>query len=138
MRYYEAEEAFNKVISSYPESEWVEPAKYQIALARASISKGPDYDQGAAEEAKEKFATFIEEHPDAVLSDKAEKNINELKEKEAESNFNIARFYEKQKEYEAARIYYGEVVENNPSSPWAAKAIERLQIMEKISDEYSR
>jgi TolA-binding protein len=51
MRYYEAEEAFSKVISNYPDSEWVEPARFQIAACRAAMSQGPDYDQGAMREA---------------------------------------------------------------------------------------
>jgi len=131
MRYYEAEEAFNKVISTYPDSEWVEAAKFQIAACRASLSKGSDYDQEATREAKEKFEEFAQEHPDAVLSRDAEANINQLKEKEAESAYNIGRFYEKQKAWEAARVYYNDVVNNYSASPWAAKAIERLQIMEK-------
>ena len=132
MRYYEAEEAFNKVISNYPGSEWVEAAKYQIATCRAAISRGPAYDQGAAKEAQEKFEEFVREHPDAVLSEKAEKNIEELKEKEAEGNFNIARFYEKQKEYEAARVYYHEILNKCPDSPWAKKAEERLEVLKRM------
>ena len=131
MRYYEAEEAFNKVITNYPNSEWVEAAKFQIASCRAAVSRGPDYDQGAAKEAKEKFEDFVKEHPDAVLSREAEKNINQLKEKEAEANFSIARFYEKQRAYEAAKVYYNEIINNYPDSVWAVKALERLQIMEK-------
>lgn len=131
MRYYEAEEAFNKVISNYPNSEWVEAAKFQIASCRASVSRGPDYDQGATKEAKQKFEDFLKEHPDAVLSRDAEKNINQLKEKEAQSNYNIGRFYEKQMAYEAAKIYYNDVISNYPDSVWAAKALERLQVMEK-------
>jgi outer membrane protein assembly factor BamD len=131
MRYYEAEEAFNKVISAYPDSEWVGAAKFQIASCRASLSKSSDYDQEATREAKEKFEDFIREHPDAVLSRDAEENINHLREKEAESAYNIGRFYEKQKAWEAARIYYNEVVTNYSNSPWAAKAVERLQIIEK-------
>jgi outer membrane protein assembly factor BamD (BamD/ComL family) len=132
MRYYEAEEAFNKLIANYPTSEWVEAAKFQIAACRAAVSRGPDYDQGAAGEAKEKFEEFVREHPDAVLSRDAEKSIEQLKEKEAESNYNIACFYEKQKAYEAAKIYYDEVVNNYPDSPWAAKAVERIQLMGEI------
>jgi len=66
------------------------------------------------------------------LSGDAEKNIEKLKEKEAEANFNTGRFYEKQKAYEAARIYYEDVISNYPDSVWAAKALERLQITEKI------
>lgn len=131
MRYYEAEEAFSKVISTYPNSEWVEAAKFQLAACRAAISRGPDYDQGATQEAKEQFEEFVQQHPDAVLSRDAEKTIDQLKEKEAESSYNIGRFYEKQKAYGSAEIYYNEVLENYPNSPWAGKAMERLGIMEK-------
>ncbi len=130
-RFYEAEEAFNKVITSYPESEWVEASKFQIASCRAAVSKGPGYDQGAAQEAKEKFQAFIKEHPDAELSNTAEKNISQIREKEAENNYNIGRFYEKQKAYQAAKIYYNDVVKNYSDSPWAIKAFERLRVLEK-------
>jgi outer membrane protein assembly factor BamD len=130
-RYYEAEEAFNKVLSNYPDSEWTSAAKFQIAACRQAESQGPDYDQGATKEAKEKFEEFVKEHPDAVLSREAEKNIEALKEKEAESSYNTGIFYEKQKAYEAAKIYYNEVVNNYSNSIWAAKALERLQLLER-------
>jgi len=131
MRYYEAEEAFNKVLTVYPNSEWVEPAKFQIAACRSAVSRGSYYDQAASQEAKEKFEEFVREHPDAVLSVKAEENIAQLKEKEAEGNFNIGRFYEKQKAYESAKIYYNDIISNYPRSTWAARALERMQVMEK-------
>ena len=130
-RYYEAEDAFNKVIANYPDSEWVEPAKFQIASCRSAVSRSSDYDQGATQEAKQKFEEFIRDHPDAILSQEAEGNIAKLKEKEAEASFNTARFYEKQKDYQAAKIYYNNVLNNYPESAWAAKALERLQVMEK-------
>ncbi|MDP2940661.1 MAG: tetratricopeptide repeat protein [Candidatus Omnitrophota bacterium] len=131
LRYYEAEEAFGKVISSYPDSEWAAAAKFQLASCRAAVSRGSAYDQGATQEAKQKFEEFVREHPEAVLSREAKKNIQQLKEKEAEANFNIARFYEKQKFYDSARIYYQDTVDNYADSLWAAKARERLQLMEK-------
>ena len=131
LRYYEAEEAFNKVISSYPESNWVEASRFQLASCRAAVSRSPDYDQVATNEAKQKFEEFLRDHPDAVLSVDAEKNIEQLREKEAESNYNIGRFYEKQKACEAAKAYYSDIVNNYSQSIWAAKALERLQMMEK-------
>jgi len=131
MRYYEAEEAFSKVISSYPASEWVDAARYQIAVCRASVSRGPEYDQGATKEAKERFESFVRDHPEASLSKEAEKNIDQLRLKEAESSYEIARFYEKQKAFDAARIYYENTVKNYADSVWAAKAMERLQILER-------
>jgi len=130
-RYYEAEDAFSKVISNYPDSEWVSPAKFQVASCRAAVSRGPEYDQGAMQDAKQKFEEFVIEHPDAVLSKDAESNINALKEKEAAASFNIALFYEKQKAYKSARIYYENVVNNYPGTDWVLKASERLQAMEK-------
>jgi outer membrane assembly lipoprotein YfiO len=129
-RSYEAEEAFNKVISNYPESPWVEAAKYQLAETRAAASQGPAYDQGAMKEAKEKFEAFVKEYPDAVLSHKAEESIDALKEKEAEGNYDIALFYEKQKAYEAAKVYYTDLVNNYSRTKWAAKAMERLRVIE--------
>ena len=131
-RYYEAEEAFNKVISNYPDSEWVEAAKFQIAECRAAVSRGPDYDQGAAKEAKDKFEEFVKEHPEAVLTREAEKNIVQLNEKEAENYYTTARFYEKQKAYDAAKIYYNDVIANFPDSKWAAQSVARLRLMEKM------
>ena len=83
------------------------------------------------QDAKQKFEEFVREHPDAVLSKDAEQNISQLKEKEAASSYNIAVFYEKQKAYKAAKIYYENVVENYSDSPWAVKALERLQLMER-------
>jgi outer membrane assembly lipoprotein YfiO len=130
-RYYEAEDAFNRVVTAYPDSEWVEPAKFQIAECRASVSRNPNYDQVATEEAKKKFEEFVQEHPDAVLAPDAEKNINELKLREAESNYNIGLFYEKQKALKSAKTYYQDVVDNVPDSIWAAKAAQRIAVIEK-------
>lgn len=130
-RYYEAEEAFSKVISTYPRSEWATASEYQLASCRAAVSRGSAYDQGATQEAKEKFEAFVKEHPEVVLSKEAESNIDVLREKEAEANFNIARFYEKQKQVEAAKLYYNDLIKKYPESPWAAQALERMQVMEK-------
>jgi outer membrane protein assembly factor BamD len=129
-RFSEAEEAFNKVVANYPESEWAEPAKFQLAETKASMAKSSDYDQGATKDAKEKFEDFVRSNPDAELSKQAEENIGKLKEKEAESDFNAGRFYEKQKQFAAAKIYYEGIIAANPGSIWAARALERMQIME--------
>ncbi len=129
--YYEAEEAFNKVLTSYPDSEWVPAAKFQIASCRAAVSQGPAYDQGSSEEAKKRFEAFISEHPDAVLGREAEKKLDQLKQKEAQSTFDTGLFYEKQKAWDAARVYYNSVLSEYSDTPWGAKAMERLQIIDR-------
>jgi outer membrane assembly lipoprotein YfiO len=130
-RFGEAEEAFNKVVTNYPESEWAEPAKFQLANTKASLSRNAYYDQGATKEAKEKFEDFVKSNPDTELSKEAEKNIGKLRDKEAESDFNAARFYEKQKQFDSARLYYEGIIRDDPDSVWSARSLERLRIMEK-------
>jgi len=130
-QFYEAEEEFNRVIKNYPDSEWSEPAKFQLAACRAGVARSADYDQVATVEAKQKFEKFIEEHPDAVLSEDAHKQIQQLSLQEAESQFNTGRFYEKQKSFDSAVVYYEAVVDGYPDTPWAVKAMERLEILEK-------
>ena len=129
-RPFEAEEEFKKVIKNYPQSEWVTAAEFQIASCRANISPSPDYDHEATREAKETFQEFILSHPDAELSRQAEKNIQELKEREVQSYYDIAVFYEKQKAYNAAKIYYNTVIKDYPQSIWSEKALSKLQAME--------
>lgn len=130
MRYYEAEEAFQRVISNYPQDELVASAQFQIAQCRAALSRGAFYDQGSTSQAKEKFQAFLKEHPDAELKDAAQENLEKLDERQAESGFSIGRFYEKQRQYDAARIYYEEILTVYPQSVWAAQAQERLRLME--------
>ncbi len=130
-QFFEAEEEFERVIKNYPDSEWVEPSKFQLAACRAAVARSSDYDQVATAEAKRKFEKFVEDHPDAVLSEDAQKQIKELSLKEAESQFNTGRFYEKQKAFDAARVYYEGVIDNYPDTPWASLAMERLEILEK-------
>jgi outer membrane protein assembly factor BamD len=134
LRYYEAEEEFNKVVTRYPDSEWASAAKFQIASCRASLSKGASYDQGAAQEAKERFEEFVKEHPDAVLSLDAQKNIDAIREKEAQASYDIARFYEKQKAFDSAKIYYNDIIDNHAESPLADQARARLQMMEQENE----
>ncbi len=129
--FMEATEEFQKVLDNYIDSEWAEPAKYQIALCAAQSSLAPSYDQSLTQEAGEKFREFVKSHPDAELSEQAQDKIYELRDKEAESNYKIAQFYEKQKAYPSAKKYYNYVVKNFPTSEWAKKSLERMQELER-------
>ena len=129
--FVEATDEFQKVVDEYPESEWAEPAKFQIAQCAAKSSLDASYDQTFTQEAKDKFDEFLKAHPEAELSKEAESRIVELKDKEAESNYKIAAFYEKQREYKSAKIYYDYVIKKFAHSSWAEKAYEKLQEFEK-------
>ena len=125
--YTEARDEFEKLLNDYSESDWTKAAKYQIALADAARSSGADYDQKVTQAAVEEFNDFVEQYPDAELSENAKTKIDELRDKEAENNYNIAAFYEKRKEYKAAKIYYQIVVDDYTASPWSTKALNRIK-----------
>ncbi|MGE5279925.1 MAG: outer membrane protein assembly factor BamD [Deltaproteobacteria bacterium] len=127
----DATKEFQKVVDNYPESEWAEPAKFQIALCADRSSLDAAYDQTLTEEAKEKFREFITKHPDAELSQQATERIGALRDKEAESQYLVGQFYEKQRAFKSARIYYNHVIQAYPKSPWAVKALERIQTLER-------
>ncbi len=127
--YPEARDEFEKVINDYPNSEWIKPAQYQIAVCDSKRSTRAAYDQKVTQSAVDEFEEFVEIYPDAELSGNAKTEIQKLRDKEAENNFVIAQFYEKQKQYQSAKLYYQTVVDKFPNSPWASKSLNKIRQM---------
>lgn len=127
--FQEARDEFEKVMNDYPDSEWVKPAQYQIAIADSKRSTNPQYDQKITGTAVEEFKKFVEINPDAELSERAKRQIDELKGKEAENNFIVAEFYEKQKNYKAAKIYYKIVADDYKNTRFVARALNKIREM---------
>ncbi len=130
-RYQEAMEEFEKVGTTYPESEWASQAKFQAADCASKIAPKSDYDQELTKEAKKKFEEFVKSQPLPELKEEAVSKIDTLKEKEAEGALKIAEFYEKQKKFDAARIYYQEVLDKCPYCLSATPARDKLKELEK-------
>ncbi len=128
-RYQEAEEAFQKLIDNYPESEWVQAGRYQLALCKIEKNPGVDYDHSELEEARKTFEEFVKNHPEAKISHDAQKQLSLLREKEAKKYLKIAQFYESQKSYDSARLYYRYVIDNFPQTNSAQEANKKLKEM---------
>jgi len=126
-RFEEAEEAFQELIDNYPESEWIDPARYQLALCKVEKSPGVVYDHTELEMAEKTFREFVQNHPDAEVSMDAQEQLSILREKEAEKNYKIGEFYESQKAYESAKVYYNLVVDKFSENEAAKKAREKLK-----------
>ncbi len=128
--YQESRDEFEKVINDYPQSEWAKAAQYQIAAVDASRSSSAQYDQKTTQAAVEEFKELAKANPEAQLSQRAQEQIRQLREKEAQNNFVIAHFYEKQKNYKSAKIYYAAIVEKYKNTTWAMRALEKLREMD--------
>ena len=125
--YQEARDEFEKTMNDYPESEWAQAAKFQIAMADTNRASDAQHEQKVASVAMDEFNEFVKTHPDSQLTPEAKEQMARLKEKEAENNFVIAMFYEKQKNLKAARIYYKEVANNYADTSWGPKALAKLK-----------
>lgn len=130
-RFQEARDELEKVISSYPESEWTALARYHSADCAQKIAPKADYDQELTKEAKEKFEEFLKSQPKEELKQEAMSQIDILKEKEAQGALRIAEFYERQRQYPAARIYYQEIITNCSYCVSAVTARAKLKELEK-------
>jgi len=120
--YQEARDEFEKTMNDYPQSEWAQASKFQMAMADTSRASDAQHEQKVTSIAMDEFNEFVKTHPDSQLTPEAKAQMIRLKEKEAENNFVIAKFYQKQKNLKAARIYYKEVANSYADTSWGPKA----------------
>ena len=108
-------------------------AIFRAGLAYQKQAATADRDQGTAVQAITKFTDFMALYPSEPRVPQAQKIIASLKEEQARGNFDVARFYEKHKKWDGARIYYNEVLLQDPNSPFAAEARQRIdQLKQRI------
>ncbi|MFH0732571.1 MAG: outer membrane protein assembly factor BamD [Candidatus Omnitrophota bacterium] len=129
--YKEAIDAFQKVVTDYPDSKMASEASFQVAICASSGSLGSSYDQQLTNEAIVKFEEFSKQHPDSEFVKEAQKEKKVLREKQAASLYEAALFYERAKKYSSAMIYYEDIVDNFSDTPTAISAMEKLEILKR-------
>jgi outer membrane protein assembly factor BamD len=98
-----------------------------VAYARQAVKA--EYDQGTAGQAIATFTDFITLYPGDKRVSKAQRAIAMLKAEQVRGNYEIARFYEKSRKWNGAVVYYNEVLQLDPHSPYAASARQRLEAL---------
>jgi outer membrane protein assembly factor BamD len=132
--YQEARDAFQRILDDYPDSSVAMEAKFQLALTASVASGGSSYDQSLAKQAQKEFEEFKRAHPDSELVERVEKEKKEIIEKRADHYMQNARFYERIGKYQSSAIYYNKVLDEFPQASSAAKALERLKVVQKRID----
>ena len=128
--------AYQQVVDRYPTSDVAPNAMYQIGYVYFQASRATGYDETAAVRAQEAFEDFLLKFPNSEKVPQAQDNLKVLQSRKTDNSYNIARFYDKQKNYKAAYVYYNEVLQQQPDSPDAAKAKQRMdQIRSKVGDD---
>lgn len=121
---------FKQLIDKYPDSNFIDSARYQLAECSKLLSLKPDYDQTPTIVAREEFEEFVNKHPQSELTDEARQIIDKLKYKEAQNAYNIGQFYEARHMPGSAAVYYRDIIRNYPETEWAQKSRERLNEIE--------
>lgn len=129
--YEEALSNMELVVKNYPDKKIADDARLQLAEISSIYSLGAEYDQSATNKAISEFEKVLKENPDTQQKEEIGSSLESLKDKDAESNFKIAGFYERTRELKSAIIYYEDIVKNFPGTGWAAKAAERIEILQK-------
>jgi outer membrane protein assembly factor BamD len=104
-------------------------ALFREGLSYARQAAKAEYDQSTAMQAIERFTDFITLYPDDRRVPRAEKAIAWLKAEQVRGNFEIAQFYQKSKKWNGALVYYNEVLQLDPNSPYAASARQRIEAL---------
>jgi outer membrane protein assembly factor BamD len=102
-------------------------ALFREGISYARQAATAEYDQNTAAQAIASFTDFITLFPNDQRVPRAQRAIAVLKAEQVHGNFQIARFYEKSKKWNGALVYYNEVLQLDPNSPYAAPARQRIE-----------
>jgi outer membrane protein assembly factor BamD len=116
-------------------------ALFQEGLAYYKQAATAEYDQNTAAQAISTFTDFMTLYPGEPRVPEAQKIIAALRMEQARGNFETAEFYEKYHKWMSAKIYYNEVVSlllNEPNSPYAVRARERIDVLNRRTQTASK
>ena len=104
-------------------------ALFREGVSYARQAAKAEYDQNTAVQAIATFTDFITLYPNDGRVPQAQHAIAWLKAEQVRGNFEIAQFYGKSKKWNGALVYYNEVLQLDPNSPYAASARQRIEAL---------
>ena len=140
--YPDAVKAYERAADRYHDRQQIAAdAVFKQALAFQKQAAKAEYDQSTAAQAIGAFTDFLTLYPNDPRVAEAQKQIIALKTEQARGNFETAKYYERRQKWLGARTYYNEVVNlllNDPNSPYAVQARERIEAINKRLQTASR
>jgi len=128
-------EAYQAVVSKFPNEPVAADAQYQIGYIWLEAARKGTTDAAATTNAKTAFQDFLLHYPHSEKAAQARANLDLLEHKVTSSSYEVAKFYDKQKYYRAAVIYYNEVIRQQPGSTESNLAKKRIdQLRAKVGE----
>ncbi len=113
---------YERLLKVYPNSEFVDDAKYKLGLSYYELSPKPALDQEYTIKAIKEFQEFLEDYYTSPLIATVEKKLLEAQSKLAYKVYAAAEQYRKMQYYTAAIIYFTKVLENYYDTSYAPLA----------------
>lgn len=111
----------------FDDREIASEAVFRAANAYFQQARKADYDQTMAGQAIATFNDFIALYPNDPRVPEARALIAQLRAEQARGSFATARYYERRKRWNGALIYYNEVLLQDPNSPYAELARQKIE-----------
>ncbi|OED37227.1 hypothetical protein AB834_02040 [PVC group bacterium (ex Bugula neritina AB1)] len=105
-RFEDAIRMYEALIDKFPKSEYVAESRYKIILSSSHFVTKDGYTEKDLDEAKLEFEIYMKKHAKTARGHIAQKEIDDLNQKDAQKILETAQWYEKKKKYKAALLYY--------------------------------
>lgn len=125
--YVEAAFEYKRVIEDYSTSQWVDDARYGLAVCYYRSSLPPNYDQEPSHLAIDAIDEFKRQFPNDARVAELEPIRAEMRDRIARQNLQIAQYYEGRRNFAAARIYYNVLAEQYAETSPGEKAKQWLE-----------
>lgn len=116
--YVTAASEYDRLVTTFPKSEWVEMSMFRLVICYLELSPGFPLDQRFTIDALNAIQNFLDLYPQSERRAEVETYFNNVKLKLATKHYESARIYRKLGEYEAAIIYYDQVTTDYYDSPF--------------------
>ncbi|MBD3368155.1 MAG: outer membrane protein assembly factor BamD [Candidatus Eisenbacteria bacterium] len=118
-----AENEYLRLTQEYPESPLVPEARYKLGVTYYEQSLPASLDQTMTRRALSQLNSFLATYPASAFASDAEELVDELRARLAEKLFLSAELYLSLNDVDAAGVYFEQVVEDYPDTPWAPRAL---------------
>jgi len=129
---------YNRLMTVYPGSQFVDDAKYKIGLSYYELSPKYHLDQEYTYEAIRHFQEFLEDYynADPELTKKVEGMLKKARNKLANKVYASAEIYRKMGFYKSANLYFNKVMEEYYDTEFAIKALYWIGECNRKMEEY--
>lgn len=124
---------YKRLLRDFPQSPYADNAQYQLAWSLFEQSSAVQLTQDKTFEAIRELQIFLDEYADSELAPQANQLRQRCYDKIAEKDYKTGHLYLRLRDWEAARLYFGEMIEEFPTSNWAP--IAQFEIAESYARE---